>query len=244
MKMNTIYSEMINDKKIACYLSEPEPCQHKIVIMSHGFRSSSIGPARSFVDFSRLLIERGFSVLRFDQPNSGNSDGDFLNSSFKEWIDTTTFLSKKYMEKGYEVALMGQSMGATTSVVATARPEVRGLISCLILWVPDPKSEWTDPTEAIYEEMGQKYRGRFWLEAKESEFFECLDGFKGGILLVYGEKDRYISYELRQKVIKRVGSMGHKVMVLKGQDHSPWEYDLIQKVYTEGLALLEKYIKK
>ena len=95
--MNTMYSEIINGKKIVCYLSEPETSQHKIVIMSHGFRSSSLGPARSFVDFSRILVERGFSVLRFDQPNSGNSDGDFLDSSFKEWVDTTTFLSKKYL---------------------------------------------------------------------------------------------------------------------------------------------------
>ena len=242
--MNTMYSEIINGKKIVCYLSEPETSQHKIVIMSHGFRSSSLGPARSFVDFSRILVERGFSVLRFDQPNSGNSDGDFLDSSFKEWVDTTTFLSKKYLEKGYEIALMGQSMGATTSVIASSKPELQGLVSCLILWVPDPKSELAEPSEATYEEMGQKYHGAFWLEAKESEFFMCLDRFRGGILLVYGEKDRYISYELRQEVIDRVRSMGHKVMVLKGQDHSPWEYGLIQGVYTEGLALLDKYLKK
>ena len=45
-------------------------------------------------------------------------------------------------------------------------------------------------------------------------------------------------------MIDRVRSMGHKVMVLKGQDHSPWEYGLIQGVYTEGLALLDKYLKK
>lgn len=43
--------------------------------MSHGFRGSSDDPARQFVDFQRLLNKEGFSVLRFDQPNSGNSDG-------------------------------------------------------------------------------------------------------------------------------------------------------------------------
>ena len=242
--MHKIYSEIISDKKIVCYLSEPEICQKKIVIMSHGFRSSSIGPARSFVDFSQLLVEKGFSVLRFDQPNSGNSDGDFLDSSFKEWVDTTCYLSKRYLEKGYQITLMGQSMGATTSVIASAKPELHDLVSCLILWVPDPKSEWNDDSAVIYEEMGQKYRGTFWQEAKESKFFECLDGYKGGILLVYGEKDRYISSKLRQKVINKVRSMGQEIMVLKGQDHSPWEYDLIQKVYSKGLLLLEKYMKK
>jgi esterase/lipase len=238
--MNTIFSEIINEKEIVCYLSEPEPCQNRMVIMSHGFRGSSIGPARSFVDFTRLLAMNGFSVLRFDQPNSGNSDGDYIDSSFDEWVDTTTFFIKRYLEKGYKVALMGQSMGATASVIASANIEVRGSVSCLILWVPDPKSDFDEPSDAEYEEMGQKYRGSFWLEAKESDFFKCLREFGEGILLVYGEKDRYVSYELRQRVIDQVESMGQSVMVLKGQDHSPWEYDVAQKVYSEGLKKLKQ----
>ncbi|MCK4860022.1 MAG: hypothetical protein KAS87_05645, partial [Candidatus Omnitrophica bacterium] len=65
---NKVWFEKIDDKQVFCILSEPKQIQNKMVIMSHGFRGSSIGPARTFVDFARLLVKNGFSVLRFDQP--------------------------------------------------------------------------------------------------------------------------------------------------------------------------------
>ena len=34
---------------------------------------------------------------------------------------------------------------------------------------------------------------------------------------------------------------GASYIVLKGQDHSPWEYDLVQNVYKEELEKLKKY---
>jgi len=64
--------------------------------MNHGFRVRSIGPARTFVDFSRLLAVEGYSVLRFDQANSANSEGNYLESSFKEWVETSKFFALKY----------------------------------------------------------------------------------------------------------------------------------------------------
>lgn len=155
-----VYFEKINNKKIFCVLSEPKEKQNKIVIMSHGFKSSSIGSARTFVDFAKILNQKGISSFRFDQPNSGNSEGNFLNSSFNEWVDTTTYFAKKYLDLGYKVCLMGQSMGATSTVIATSRLKLKNKIPCIILWVPDPKSTFSkDQNET--EEGGQKYKNIF-----------------------------------------------------------------------------------
>ena len=134
--MESVFFEKINNKKIFCYLSEPEPSQKKMVIMSHGFRGASQGPARQFVDFQRLLNKEDFSVLRFDFPNGGNSDGDYLDVSFAEWVDTVVYFAKKYLDLGYKVSLMGQSMGAAASIVATSKPELKNKIPCILLWVP------------------------------------------------------------------------------------------------------------
>ncbi|RJR29233.1 hypothetical protein C4564_02745 [Candidatus Microgenomates bacterium] len=238
--MHSVSFEKTNGKYIFTILSEPEINQKKLVIMSHGFRGSSIGPARTFVDFERILIKNGISVLRFDQPNSGNSEGDYVDSSFNEWVDTTTYFANKYLGKGYQVSLLGQSMGASTTVVASARPEVKGKIKCLLLWVPDPKTTFDKPANAIYEEGGQKYKGTFWQEAKDSDFFRCLNQFDGAIHLVYGGSDKYISEELRNEVIKAVKDKNQGVMILSGQDHSPWEYSIAQKVYDEELKILKE----
>lgn len=241
MLENKVYFENIKDKQVFCVLSESEPTQKKIVIMNHGFRGSSIGSSRIFVDFARMLNQNKISTLRFDQPNSGNSGGDYLASSFNEWVDTITYFTKKYIDQGYEVVLLGQSMGATTTVIATSRPELKDKIPCLILWVPDPKSTFTADPIKIEEEAGQKYRNTFWKEARDSDFFRCLDDYKGGIHLVYGENDRYISQELRDRVINAVKAKGQSVKILKGQDHSPWGYDLCQEVYKQELKFIKNY---
>ena len=207
--------------------------------MSHGFRGSSIGPARAFVDFARILNNNGISTLRFDQPNSGNSEGDYLESSFKEWVDTTTYFAKKYLDLGYRVSLLGQSMGATTTVITTSRPEIKDKIPSIILWVPDPKSTFNDDPQEISEEGGQLYKNKFWQEARDSDFFKCLNDYNGKIHLVYGESDKYISQRLRNQVIDIVKSKDQTVSILKNQDHSPWEFKLIQEVYKEELELIK-----
>lgn len=96
--MEKVYFEKVNGKNIFCALAEPEISQKKIVIMSHGFRGSSVGSARTSVDFARILNKNGYSTLRFDQPNSGNSEGDYLDSSYNEWVDTIVYFANKYFD--------------------------------------------------------------------------------------------------------------------------------------------------
>jgi len=234
--------ETIKGKKVFQILTEPERSEKKIVIMSHGFRGSSIGPARTFVDFERLLVKNSFSTLRFDQPCGGNSEGDYVNSSFNEWIETTKYFAKKYLGLGYKVALLGQSMGATTTMVVAAKDELKGMIPCILLWVPDPKSTYINEGSDIGEEGGQKYRETFWLEARDANFFQCVKAYQGGIHLVYGENDKYISEELRNQVIEEVKKKNQPFIVLPGQDHSPWDFDIAQKVFQEELVFLKKYL--
>lgn len=235
--------ETINGKRIFRILTEPEESSKKIVIMSHGFRGTSIGPARTFVDFEKLLLKERFSVLRFDQPCGGNSEGEYLDSSFIEWINTTNYFAEKYLSQGYKVALLGQSMGATITMVVAGQEKLKDKIPCIILWVPDAKSEVNVEADKVYEEGGQKYKGRFWLEAKEAGFFDALENYPGGIHLVYGENDKYVSEELRKQTIEVVKSKNQPHMILSGQDHSSWDYDEAQKVYKEEVNFLKKYFQ-
>lgn len=242
MDNDTVNFETINNKKIFTLLSEPIQATKKIVIMSHGFRGSSIGPARSFVDFSRLLFQDGYSTLRFDQPNSGNSEGNFLESSFNEWVATTTYFAKKYLDNGYKVALLGQSMGgATVSYVAANLQEQ---ISCIVLWAPGISDlvRYKIDSDTTYEEGGQKYHGSFWNEERTRSIFDAIQQYQGNIHLTFGEEDKYTTLELREKLIKLVKTKNQLVTVLRGQDHSSWEYDVIQSLYKEELEFLNKHL--
>ena len=143
-----------------------------MVIMSHGFRGANDGPGRQFVDFQRLLNKERFSVLRIDLPNSGNSDGDYIDVSYDEWVNTIVYFAKKYLDLGYKVALLGQSMGAAATVVATSKQELKDKIFCLLLWVPGVNDgDFKGDYDEVFEEGGQKYRGRYWIEAHKADFF-------------------------------------------------------------------------
>jgi len=235
-----VYFESVNGKQIFCTFSESETPARKLVIMSHGFRGSNIGPARQFVDFQRILNKNGYSVLRIDQPNCGNSEGDYLDSSFREWVNTLVYFADKYLKAGFEVNLLGQSMGASAVIVASSSSQLKGKIPCLLLWVPDPETDFTGDTQKIYEEGGQKYRGLFWQEAKDSDIYQCLTDYVGKIHLVYGEKDKYVKRKLVNKTLKIVEAKGQSTLILPGQDHSPWEFDLVQEVYRRELIKLQE----
>lgn len=242
MHNSTIFFEKINGKRIFQIFSENSKNTKKIVIMSHGFRGSSIGPARAFVDFGEVLLENGYSVLRFDQPNSGNSEGDYLDSSFNQWVETIAYFAKKYLDLGYKVSLLGQSMGATATMIATTDSRITDKISCIMLWVPDPKSTFNKDPNKIYEEGGQKYMGSFWQEARNANFYQALGDYKGKIHLVYGENDRYVDKKLRDEVIDKIQAKDNYSLILRGQNHSSWEFDTTQKVYEEELEFLDNYL--
>lgn len=239
--MRFVDYENINGKKVFFSIVEPETSQKKMMIMSHGFRGSSIGPARTFVDFEKILVKHTISVLRFDQPNSGNSEGDYLETSYNEWVNTIVYFAKKYLDQGYSISLLGQSMGGAATVIATAQPELKNKIPVILLWVPGVNDkDFNGKPKEIFEEGGQIYKGKFWIEARDANFFKCLDEYKGKIHLVYGEHDKYISQDLRDKVVNVVRKKGQPAMILKNQDHSPWEYDFAQKVFEEELKILLK----
>ena len=234
--------ESINGKKVFCLFSAPEGAARRLVIMCHGFKGISTGPARAFVDFSSLLVQHGYSTLRFDQPNSGNSDGPFLESSFSEWVDTIVMLAEKYQKKGYEVTLLGQSMGATAVTVASRRVRLNEGVAALLLWVPDPITTFDGDPAAIYEEGGQKYRGQFWQEAKEADFFSALEQFRGRVHLVYGDSDNFVDAELRERVQHVTRARGDEVLVLEGEGHSGWHEDAVRGVFAREIEMLNEWI--
>jgi pimeloyl-ACP methyl ester carboxylesterase len=68
-----VFYENIDGYNIFCHVTKSTVPSKKLIIMCHGFRGSSIGPVRTFVDFAKILVNSGYNVLRFDQFGCGNS---------------------------------------------------------------------------------------------------------------------------------------------------------------------------
>ncbi len=239
----------IAGKKIFCIFSEPDDVKEKkLVIMCHGFRGSHLGDARTFVWLERALVQHGFSVLRFDQPNCGNSEGDFSEVSFEAWIEVTIALIKRYSTEGYLVGLYGQSMGATLSIVAATNSYVQTIVRGLVLWVPDPKQYDLTINVVGYndftrEEGGQIYPNKFWKEVEKADFNRCLQNYTGEVEIVYGATDEYVAERDRNAVIVNAVTQGHKVMVLKGEGHSKWQYKKVADLFEKHIKFFQEVLK-
>ncbi|MDO8593002.1 MAG: alpha/beta hydrolase [bacterium] len=228
MKEKFFYKK-IKEENISCVFTEPDRKSKNIVIMAHGFRSSSIGSSRKFVTLSRKLAEKGISSLRFDQPGSGNSSGDFYDSSFNDWIKTIQSFTKEYIGKQFRVALMGESMGATAVIDSLEDLQIRKNIYGIALWVPDPKIDRHEINGKYMEEGGQRVNKNYWVEASSHNFMKNLVSYDGDRLIIYGEKDEHISASSRKKVIIAAKRPRSKVIILKGENHSNWSYPQMKK---------------
>src|SRR5664279_2866470 len=124
----------VNKKKIASVINDTG--SKNIVIFCHGFRGSKIGPNRFFVKVARELEKQNINSLRFDQYGSGDSEGDFVDSRFDDWVKTIEEIVNDYLSNGYKVSLLGQSMGGSAVLVAASH--LGDKLESVVAWVPDP----------------------------------------------------------------------------------------------------------
>ena len=72
--------------------------QCKYVIMVHGFTGDK-DEKGLFIEAANFLINKGYSVLRFDIRGSGESEGDFsevgINDQKEDFLVAVDFLKKK-----------------------------------------------------------------------------------------------------------------------------------------------------
>lgn len=212
----------------------------KIVIFCHGFWGSLVGPGRHFVRAARQLAQQGVSSLRFDQYGSGNSEGDFKDSSFGDWVSTIKAVAESYIVQGYQVALFSQSMGGTAAIVAASK--VPDLTSSVV-WVPDPKINPPNPDPSGYDEgAGQIVQSSYWQEAHDSRAAEKLRLIKSPMYIIQCENDQYVTPE-NQAAIASNAQPQHEVIMLKGFSHGNWPHKEALKIVDTCVDFLVKSFK-
>lgn len=210
----------------------------KIVIFCHGYRSSAIGPNRFFVRAARKLADHGISSIRFDQYGSGNSEGDFFDSSFNDWVATTKTIVQDYVDHGYTVALFGQSMGGSTVLaVAADLSNLRAIVA----WVPDASvDEFHAPDSGVIEESGQIVRASYWQEAHCAHVGDRLPDINASGYIVQCTADEYVDQANREKLIKNAQPQ-HTVENFEGYKHSSWTYEQSEDIITKSVDFLVKH---
>jgi pimeloyl-ACP methyl ester carboxylesterase len=180
----------------------------------------------------------GISSLRFDQYGSGDSDGDFVDSHFTDWISRISALARSQLDAGQRVALFGQSMGASAAICAAA-----GLpVSALVAWVPDANiDDFTPGDDGFVEEGGQRVGNAYWEEAHNVDVPKHLRQLAAPCYLVFGTADEYVSAENRQALIDSSGP-NVRVDVFDGYPHSSWTAEQADDIIDRSIAFLKRHL--
>lgn len=222
---------------IAC--AHHEAAGATTVIFCHGFRGEKTGPNRTFVRAARLLAASGISSLRFDQYGSGDSEGDFFESRFDDWVNAIDALTHQQLERGQRVALLGQSMGASAVICAASALPVEAVVA----WVPDTNiDDFTPGPEGFVEEGGQRVSNAFWEQAYAADVARHLAETSAPSYLVFGTADEYVSTENREALVSAAGP-NVRIDVFDGYPHSAWTAEQAEDIIQRSVGFLAEHLR-
>lgn len=207
----------------------------KLVVFCHGFHGQKSGDSRRFVMAARTLAEQGISSLRFDQYGCGDSEGDFKDVSFDDWVATTRAIVGEYLAAGMRVALFGQSMGACTALCVAAE---RSDVTAVVAWVPGAGVDPFVPSPGGFsEEAGQIVPDRYWQEVQVARIADRYGRVTAPAYLVFGTADHYVNEVNRRALIERA-QPHHRIDVFEGYAHSAWTYAQSREILERSCRFL------
>ena len=113
--------------------------------------------SRAAARISRSLAARGFTVLRYDMPGIGESDGDFADSRFASRIDSVVAAASFVGDQVAPVRLLvGHSLGGATVLAAAGRLDaVRGVATIAAPFDPGHVTGLLAPARAELASAGE-----------------------------------------------------------------------------------------
>ena len=117
-------------KQLVGILHKPEKKYKKGIILCHGLGGNKTENRRLFVEAARKFTRVGYATLRFDFYGSGDSEGDFSETTITTQIqnlkDAIGFLYGEGCEK---ICVLGLSLGAAISILTLPQKPVEALIT-------------------------------------------------------------------------------------------------------------------
>lgn len=230
------------------------------IVMFHGFTGNKSEAHRLFVHVARSLCDSGFIVLRFDFRGSGDSDGDFEDTTLpREVSDAERALSllmrQRYIDRA-RVGVLGLSMGGRVAAILAS---MDARIRFAILYSPalGPLKERM-LSRISREEVDKLDRGEaaevspgFYLK---KQFFETVDYIIPSsimskvnipILIVHGDRDQVIPVDEVRKCFDSIKGVNDRseLYIVMGGDHTFSKREHTREVIDKTLEWIHKVVQ-
>ena len=205
----------VNDKKIQCWKWGEGP----LVILAHGWNGRGI----QFQPLIDSLIKSNFSVVTFDAPGHGKSEGK--SSNYFEFTDALRTLWK-YVDQQQVVGIVGHSLGAAAILNFISKEHYN---KKTILIAPALKLrellfqtfEDHNVPKIVYQNLVQNLELVHGYNIFQDNPAKLIKNMKREILIFHDENDRavpfsdsnHISELLNNVILKKSSGLGHKRIV-------------------------------
>lgn len=209
-------------------LHEPDAVPAAWVLFAHCFTCTK--NVKAAVHISQALVEEGFAVLRFDFTGLGESDGEFVDTTFSSNVHDL-LAAAKYLEESHRAPsiLVGHSLGGAAVLRAAARLDSVQAVATIAA-PADPghvRELLGDQLERIREQGKGEVRlegrsftiGREFLEDLErNDWRDVIHGLRRPLLIFHSPVDRRVSIDNAQLIYE--SAMHPKSFVsLEDADH-------------------------
>jgi uncharacterized protein len=221
------------------------------VLLCHGFGGNKSGKFRLYVRLAQRLAEHGIASLRIDFRGSGDSEGEFqettIQSLFQDANSALTWLKSHPAIDERRIGIAGRSLGGMVSIHVASHAPIRAVA----LWAPvyDVKP-WLSkfaPGGVRFEHLGVPVNDEFirqFLLLVTQAALESL--VKVPLLHIQGQNDKSVEkYHTEQYEIQRKSATAQtKFISLAKSDHDFSDNQEQEVTLQETVAWFEKYLRE
>ena len=178
----------------------------KVILYKHGFMGHKITSHRKIVNTAHMLVDLGYTVIRFDCVGAGDSEGDYHYVTFGGELEDTLVVIDHIKKniKPEKFIILGYSMGGMITSLVSDKVETDGIV----LWSPV-----ADPFYNFYYLIGEdafinglkgndvSFAGdrigkEFFVGMKDPKYqpIEHIRNYKNPVRIIHGTKDEMIPF--------------------------------------------------
>ena len=221
-----------------------------LIIVFHGYHGSAI---RDGVGGYRIAKDLGYNVLIVHQRAHGESEGRTITMGIKERYDCLEWIRYGIERLGEDtqIALMGVSMGASTILMASGLETLPRQVTCVLAdcgyssaraMVRRVMGMMKLPFAPLYPfvRLAARVYGRF--DPDEITTEEALRSCKVPVLLIHGEHDQLVPYEMSYENYQAIPT--EKELLIVPEANHGLSYYIDQETYIATVkAFISRYIR-
>lgn len=228
MLQKNINIENKYNKNLSTTIEMPDSNIKDFIIISHCFTCSKL--YKLYNSLSKILVENGYGVVRYDVMGLGQSEGSFSDSSFstnvEDLITVYDYISENYKKPRY---LFGHSLGSLVSIkAANSLDSVNGVATVgsplnfknLIRLLSNYENELIEKDNIIVDLLGRNINiGLEYLQdLRNKNPEEFIKDFNKSIIIFHSDSDRTVPYEHGLDLFNSIDS-DKSFISLRGVDH-------------------------